>query len=538
MAKTIEISRSQIDNILQRLENNSIQKEDYTLLKLLVSTVISINEELIKKNISIKRLRKLFAIQSEKSKDILPASDKNKEKPSNGSKQGTKDQDKKKGKPKGHGRNGQVAYKNAEKKFVPHETYKPGCPCPECTKGKLYPVKDNGVFVHITAQEPFTATIYELQKLRCNLCGEIFTAQAPEHTNNSKYDESVAAMIAVLKYGAGFPFYRIDTLQDNFGVPLPDSTQWEILEDKAATPLLIYDVLTTLAAQGKVIHNDDTKMKVLSLIKENKQDPDRKRKGIFTSGFISRTDKFDIALYCTGRNTAGENLKEILEHRKKGIEIPIQMCDASNNNLQNEFYVLLANCLTHGRRKFADLIDVFSQECIYIIEALRDVYHNDSITKQERMTDHDRLAYHQQHSGPIMNKLYAWMTAQFAEKKVEPNSALGGAISYMIKHWDALTLFLRKAGAPLDNNIVERALKKVILHRKNSLFYKTEHGARIGDCFMSIIHTCELNRVNSLHYLIQVLKNRLAVVAAPELWLPWNYQSQLRDQQNQVGLKV
>ncbi len=75
---------------------------------------------------------------------------------------------------------------------------------------------------------------------------------------------------------------------------------------------------------------------------------------------------------------------------------------------------------------------------------------------------------------------------------MEPNSGLGKAISYMLRQWPALTLFLREPGAPLDNNLCERALKKAILHRKNSLFYKTLNGAEVGDLYMSLIHTCEL----------------------------------------------
>ena len=532
MAETIEISREQIQDILEHLEKRDIKEKDYDLLKSLIFTVISINEELVKKNITIKRLRKLFAIQSEKSNKILPATaeQENNEGPPVKDKGKSTGTGKTKEKAKGHGRNGRAAYKNAETVFVPHGKYKTGDPCLECGKGKLYPVRECGVFVHITAQEPFKATIYELEKFRCNLCGETFTASPPEHTNNSKYDESVAAMIATLKYGSGFPFYRIGSLQSNLDVPLSTSTQWEIIEAGAPAIMPVYEALVTFAAQGKVIHNDDTKMKVLSLIKENKEDADRKRKGIFTSGFISRTNDFDIALYYTGRNTAGENLKKLLQRRNGKSGPPIQMCDASNNNEQDEFDVLLANCLTHGRRKFVDLIEEFPQECIYIIEALREIYRNDSIARRERMTDHERLVYHQKHSAPILDEMHIWMTAQFDEKKTEPNSSLGGAISYMLRHWQPLTLFLRQAGAPLDNNIVERALKKAILHRKNSLFFKTEHGAEIGDCYMSIIHTCELNHINQLHYLIQVLKNRDAVLAAPELWLPWNYQTQLHSQ--------
>jgi transposase len=96
-----------------------------------------------------------------------------------------------------------------------------------------------------------------------------------------------------------------------------------------------------------------------------------------------------------------------------------------------------------------------------------------------------------------MEKLHQWLEAQFAERKTEPNSGLGKAITYLLRHWKALTLFLWKAGVPLDNNIVERALKKAVLHRKNALFYRTLNGAEVGDLFVSFIHTCQLRGANS-----------------------------------------
>jgi len=126
-----------------------------------------------------------------------------------------------------------------------------------------------------------------------------------------------------------------------------------------------------------------------------------------------------------------------------------------------------------------------------------------------------------------MQQLHQWMEAQFVEHKTEPNSGLGKAISYLQRHWTKLTLFLRQAGAPLDNNIAERALKKAILHRKNALFYKTMNGARVGDLFMSLIHTCELNKVNPFDYLTELLRHPAELTVRPAEWMPWNYRETL-----------
>jgi len=149
------------------------------------------------------------------------------------------------------------------------------------------------------------------------------------------------------------------------------------------------------------------------------------------------------------------------------------------------------------------------------------------------MSADQRLQLHQAESGPKMDQLKAWLTAQIEERKVEPNSGLGQAITYMRKHWDKLTLFLRflrHPGAPLDNNVCEQALKKAILHRKNAYFYKTENGARVGDLFMSLIHTCQLNGVNPFDYLTELNQHTEALSAHPADWMPWNYRDTLAKQ--------
>ena len=156
---------------------------------------------------------------------------------------------------------------------------------------------------------------------------------------------------------------------------------------------------------------------------------------------------------------------------------------------------------------------------------MANVYHHDTLTKDQNMSDKERLRFHQENSGPIMNELKTWLHAQINEKRVEPNSGMGKAISYMLRHWDELTLFLRVEKAPIDNNLCEQALKMIIRHRKNSLFYKTMNGAYIGDLFMSIIHTCNLNNVNPLDYLVILQKYCSDVLKNPHLWLPWNYKS-------------
>jgi hypothetical protein len=169
----------------------------------------------------------------------------------------------------------------------------------------------------------------------------------------------------------------------------------------------------------------------------------------------------------------------------------------------------------------------FPQECRFVLETLREVYRYDAEAEERGLSPEARRRFHQEHSEPVMKQLHAWFLAQFEAKRVEPNSGLGEAMTYCLKHWERLTLFLRQAGAPLDSNIVERALKKCILHRKNSLFYKTQNGAEVGDLFMSLVHTCELNDANPFDYLTELQKHADELAQNPAAWMPWNYRQTL-----------
>ncbi len=420
-----------------------------------------------------------------------------------------------------------------------HAQLKPGDRCPVCPKGILYEFrrKHPVVKLRLIGTAPVQGKAYELQSLRCNLCQKVFTAAMPEGSGDEKYDGSVGSIIAVLKYGSGFPFYRLEKLQQNAGVPLPDATQWDIVEQMDRLTYRAADELVRQGAQGTLVHNDDTVMKVLELMEENKairQEPNNKsRTGMFTTGIISVVDGRRIALFYTGRNHAGENLGLVLLHRDPDRGPPIQMCDGLSQNIPDGFATMLANCMAHARRNFVDVAEIFPDECRFVLEILRDVYKNDAIAKAQEMFDDQRLRLHQRQSGPLMLKLKNWIDEQIQEKMVEPNSSMGQAFTYMLKRWEKLTLFLRIPGAPLDNNICEAALKRTIMLRKNSLFYRTLHGAHVGDRYMSIIHTCYLSGVNAFEYLNALVEHSQQLSESPQLWMPWNYHEQLDDRANE-----
>jgi transposase len=426
----------------------------------------------------------------------------------------------------GHGRNRAAAFTGARTVEIRHQNLKHGERCPECGQGNVYAQKEPKVLVRIVGQAPLTATVYSLERLRCGACGQVFTAEEPEGVGPEKYDETAAAMIAQLKYGSGIPFYRLERLEDQLGIPLPAATQWEIVEEAAEVVKPARDELIRQAAQGEVLHNDDTGMKVLNLERE----PGDKRTGVFTSGIVSTAAGRQIAVYFTGRQHAGENLADVLKQRTADSGAAIQMCDALSWNapkLRDGVELLVAHCLAHGRRQIVEVAQNFPVACRHVLENLGEVYRNDASTRDAGMTAEERLRFHQQHSKPILDALHGWLEAQFAERKVEPNSSLGKAITYLLRHWKPLTLFLRQAGSPLDNNLCERALKRAVLHRKNALFYRTLNGAQVGDLFMSLIHTCELCDANSFDYLTELQRHAQELAANPAAWMPWNYRESL-----------
>jgi hypothetical protein len=438
---------------------------------------------------------------------------------------------------KGHGRVAAADYLAAEHIHVPHESLQHGDPCPRCECGKVNELKQPAPILRIVGQPPLGATCWDCARLRCNTCGHLYTARAPSEAQGEKYDETAVSMIAIVHYGAGMPFHRLDRLQRNLDTPLPASTQWDLVDEAVVLVEPAYDELVRTAAQGKVLHNDDSYMRILELMGKRRakllasgQLPDPERTGLFTTAVISIVDPIGaIALFFTGRKHAGENLALVLDKRAKDLPPPIQMGDALTRNLPLGHQVIASNCIAHGRRKIVDEIDNYPVECRLIIERLALVYKLDDECKVRGASDEERLLAHQTTSAPIMEEVRAKMATELAEKRIEPNSDLGVAFNYFLKRWEKFTLFLRKPGAPLDNNIAERALKMTIRHRKASLFYRSQRGAHVGDVFMTLIHTAELHHQNPSDYLTALQRNYKAVAEKPADWMPWNYRRTLAD---------
>jgi len=377
----IDMDREEVNQLIERA-GAGLSPEEHRKLKGLAEALSYLTDLVADQRTTIQDLRELlFPASTEKTEAVLTnAGIERTAKPAD--KQGAQTR---KEKAPGHGRNGAKDYRNARRVKVAHATLKHGDHCPGCLKGKIYEQQEPRQLVRIVGQAPLTATVYDLQRLRCNLCGEVYCADAPEGVGDEKYDESASAMIALLKYGTGMPFYRMKNLEQSLGIPLPASTQWEIVEEEAEVIKPARDELIRQAAQGEVLHNDDTSMKVLALrraIAEEEGD----RTGIFTSGVVSTAEGRKIALFFTGRQHAGENLADVLKRRAAQLPVPMQMCDALSRNAPKPIQLLVGHCLAHGRRQFVKITPNFPEHCRHVLEALGEVYHNDRLARERGLS--------------------------------------------------------------------------------------------------------------------------------------------------------
>ena len=523
----LKVSQEELTAIVAKAET-ALSAEESGKLKAAVALIGFLRTEIDAKTLSVQRFqRMIFGAATEKTEAVLGETQGHP--PAAPTGEGARD---KRPRGTGHGRNAASVYTGARRVKITHPTLSGGASCPGCCQGKVYPCAEAAQAVRIEAMAPLSATVYERDRLRCNLCGEVYTAPAPAEVGEEKYDETVPAMIGMLKYGAGLPFNRIERLQSGMGVPLPAATQWDLVKAGAEQYVPVHEEFIRQAAQDALVHNDDTTMKILHLTREQRaaalgNDAEESRTGVFTSGIVTVGAGRKIVLFFTGVRHAGENLDQVLKRRSSELPPPIHMCDGLAANESKEFETLLARCLAHSRRRYVEIAESFPEEVRFVLETLREVYRIDADARKEGLDEEQRLKLHQKHSKPLMDRLEQWMQEQFAERRVEPNSTLGEAIQYMTKHWSALTLFLRVAGAPLDNNVCERVLKKAILHRKNSLFYKTLNGARVGDIFMSLIHTAELAGIDVFDYLVALSRHASDAAERPGQWLPWNYRQAL-----------
>lgn len=349
-----------------------------------------------------------------------------------------------------------------------------------------------------------------------------------------QYRARARAVLAVSRYFLGVPGYRLQGDQAMLGVPVADATQWDQIEKVGDCAYVVFAQMERVAAQGELVFQDDTAVRIVSLMQEHLEmvaaaqaqgvSQPKERTGMHTTALVVKVAEHTALLYYSSRRHAGENLQGLLDQREAGLDKPLAMSDAlSSNEVANEAAVIRCHCLAHGRRKCSDLEEVLPHECQVVLDVISQVFDHDEQARKEQLSPEARLAYHQAQSQALMDGLTRWLDTQIDAPLVEPNSALGKAMASMQRHWETLTRFVHVKGAPLDNNLVERALKLFIRQRKNSLLYKSEHSASIASVLSSLIATCIYAGVNALEYLVALQEHRGEVFSEPAAWLPWAY---------------
>jgi len=507
----LDFTPEEVDELINRLNNKCLVEGDYSLLTDILRAMIWLSFSLQEKELSIKRLRKIFGIKTESAKKLLELAhgkaldqDNSADAPKENdlaSEEANFDKDsstkkKESKKAKNHGHRPSTDYSEAKIIDIAHNSLKKGDVCPDCLKGKVFQLKP-GTVINIKGQPWLQVEIYQPARFRCALCGKTFTATLPtDIITGSRSDSTAKAIVSLLKYRGGVPFYRQGQIQEILGAPISASEIWSMTEDVADAVQPIYAAICMEAADAELVHNDDTTAKILSREKELKTSQNKsERTGTFTSCIVAvlKDPKVKIGLFFTGWKHAGENLDELLKKRSKGLPSLIQECDALSRNVPENHETQLANCLAHLRRKFYELVDVWPREVTKIIGEFSCVFANERDAPKDPQ---ECFKWHQEKSNPVMQRIKNFCDDLIQQKKVEPNSSLGKAIAYLNNHWEAFTLFLRVPGVPLTNNDCERLIKKAVLNRKNAYFFKNETGAKIADILMSVMETCVLNNVN------------------------------------------
>lgn len=559
----LDLSEEALDALVTRLEQAhthalALSSDDYQLLLSAVMTLASMQEQLSHDDLTIRKMRKMLGIvrSSEKLGKLFPQGVADSAQQDSGQEQpaGESDNPSGTGSPKkGSGGHKGSRRKDRNKKRPPRTPPKvchhpitelcKGDHCPGCHAGRVYKYVP-GQLLRISGHSPYSATRHVSERLRCNGCQQIFSAELPAEVladggPDQQYGFSARTLMAIRKCFAGDPYFRQQTLQGLLGESISASTIFDQCEKVADALNPVFRALKLSGAQASLYYFDDTPNRILQQgpIEKSRGGKTRLRTGIYSSACLAILPELidaslslelmnttrRIVLFQTNVGHAGEWIEEILAGRAATLGPPILMCDGLSSNRVHDIDFISALCNAHGRRGFAELAELSPSQSRFALERYQHIWSNDSHCTEQRYSDEQRRDYHFEHSLPHLQALYAWCEQQLSTGDTEPNSNLGKAMRYFQNHFIGLSAFCYTPGVPIDNNECERMIKLIVRARKNSLFHQTAVGAEISDVITSVLATCQENQINAFEYLNAVQRNQQAVRAAPHEWLPWNY---------------
>ncbi|WP_283129815.1 IS66 family transposase [Enterovibrio norvegicus] len=324
--------------------------------------------------------------------------------------------------------------------------------------------------------------------------------------------ESLLANIILGKYQYALPLYRQETLFSQSGIDLSRTTmaRWVIQVSEKFKPL--YQALRAHLLEQIVVQADETPLNVL---KENKQ--------------------CYMWLYCSGADSPDATLagmKNIVlfdyQNSRAGA-CPVNFLGDYGGYLQSDGYrvydglshVTNVGCFAHARRKFMEAKKLQgkgkSGKADIVLAKIQKLYALESRLKS--VSAKTRYTERQAHAKPMLDDLYAWLTSQ----KVIESSALGKAIKYTLGQWPKLVRYVDDGHLSIDNNRAERAIKSLVIGRKNWLFASTPQGADASALLYSIIETAKANGLILYDYMVHCMKELAKPEPDIDPLLPWNF---------------
>ena len=390
----IELSAEEGEKLVARLAADELSPEDRQLLAKIVPLFISVVFSLREAKMSIGRLKELIFGQKRRrgKRNRGERSDEESESEPGKESKAAQEQEEpvsadeteqKVALSEGHGRYGAEVYSGAQTMRVEHQKLKAGDRCPNGPCGRLYALSDR-VTIRFRGEAPLQASRYELERLRCSACQEIFVAEAEAELGEKKYSADAQVMLSLSRYFLGVPFYRLEQFQSMLGMPIADATPFDQTEQvwKALQPVV--KELRYEAAQSELIYQDDTSVRILSLLKENDQAPADARVGMYTTALVGCQGARRIVLYRSGRSHAGENLAELLLERESDRKAPLIMSDALAANQSGDLpEPIRCLCLAHGYRKFSDIEHHYPQQTQRVLEDLDYVFDVDRYAREQ-----------------------------------------------------------------------------------------------------------------------------------------------------------
>jgi len=437
----------------------------------------------------------------------------------------------------GHGRNGAEAYTNATHFTHPLEDGTAGSRC-TCGKGCMRPYRDTTT-IRIIGRPTFGAEAHHYQQARCKMCGRVVIAPGPDDMKEGigkavVYAYSACAMLIVMHYFGGDPFKRIESFHESWGIPLADANQWDVVKESDRLLRPLYDAMERVGMQTATsLGIDDTGSVIISLLRQIKAEvaaakrlgkPENDvRTGINATGVRLETPAGIVVLFATGLHHAGEVFNRLMKYRDASGPRLVKASDAASKNFDHGHADKVIEAICHAHCYLLWLAIKGKHPDQYAIAAAiyKQIFDNDDIARDRRMTPEERMAYHAAHSKPLLEKLLAMCLKLVADKLVEPSGALWEPVSFVINQWPRLSKFYEEPGVPLHTNLVEQILITVSRYLGVSFNYKTENGAGVGDRHMSLIVSARANGVEPVAYLQDCLTNHDDLAKRPEHYLPW-----------------